>query len=342
MKKILENKETEVLIVDNFEDLSWEIGKFGRNVLWVFDSNTSLMVRPLPEPNVILQAGRQSRKFDSVLRILDEAYDSKMGKDSIFLAFGGRSVADVTAFASSVWMYSSRFVNVPTTLSSFLDSSIGSKHGIDYKTTKDCVGICKAPEKTIICLNLLKSLSSTNYSNGLACMIKYALLSESTDLNKYIHNSKNLILNRDLNALQKIIEMSLKVRMSHLDNGNEKFLSIGSVFANILTNLYADKFSDGQALAWGIVTSARIAASLDICTVKYAETVSSVFADYGFITDFKINRSQWNELRSLLISEKYYTDGKITLILPVSQGNLKIVSVDEIIIQKQVFQNALL
>ena len=341
MKSVLNCLNTEVLVAENFQDLSWEIGKLGRNVLWIFDSNTALMVRPLPEPHVILQSGKSARRFESVIRLLDEAYENKMDRDTVFLALGGRTISDVTSFASSLWMYGSRFVNIPTTLSAMVETSIGTKYGLDFKSTRNSVGVKHSAEKTILCFNLLKSLSLNEYLYGLACLLKYSCFSDQDDFSKKMIQEKNKLIEKNPDKLQDCVEECLQIRKKVIEEGNEASLDFGNEFSNALSVIYADKYSKGTALAWSVTTAARIAADEKICTIQYANSIIHIFKSYNFDIDFRIGRAQWMEMRSFFNKEKKFADGKITLSLPVSPGKVQSFDIDEEVVKKQVIQNAI-
>ncbi|MCQ2397970.1 MAG: 3-dehydroquinate synthase, partial [Sphaerochaetaceae bacterium] len=103
MEKQIECLGTKVIFADGFSSLSGEIEKLDSPVLWVCDSNTARMVRPLPEPNVILQPGTASKHWPSVERILSVAVENSFPKNGTFLALGGGVITDVTGFAASIY-----------------------------------------------------------------------------------------------------------------------------------------------------------------------------------------------------------------------------------------------
>ena len=101
MREILNCLGTKVLMADSFSDLSYHVGTYGKSTLWVCDSNTARMVRPLPSPNVVLEAGESSKSFACVERIISVAIDNNLGRECTFIALGGGLICDVTAARSS-------------------------------------------------------------------------------------------------------------------------------------------------------------------------------------------------------------------------------------------------
>ena len=140
MREILNCLGTKVLMADSFSDLSYHVGTYGKSTLWVCDSNTARMVRPLPSPNVVLEAGESSKSFACVERIISVAIDNNLGRECTFIALGGGMICDVTAFAASIYMRGCKVILIPTTLISMASSALGGKTSINFKFSKEAVG----------------------------------------------------------------------------------------------------------------------------------------------------------------------------------------------------------
>ena len=118
-------RTTHVLFVDTIRELSSRLSDYGQRVLWVFDVNSARLFTSLPENNVILPSGEKFKSWSSIEKILSAALDAHLGRDSLFIGFGGGVVCDMTAFAASVFMRGCGLVLVPTTLLCMVDASIG-------------------------------------------------------------------------------------------------------------------------------------------------------------------------------------------------------------------------
>lgn len=339
MENILNSGITKVLMVDSFKELSYELGNFGNNTVWVFDSKSALMVRPLPEPNVILESGNASKKFASVQRILECANDNKFTIDPTFIAIGGGVVSDITGFASAIWMYGSKYVLVPTTLVAMADACVGGLTAIDFKNTRNRVGILHPAETVIICTDTLRSLSKTDFMNGLAVIIKHSFLSEDESLGKALILEKQKVLSHDDQVLRKLITLSLKTKSHYTEPVKRPYLEIGEALASNLRIMYPSRFSYGQALAWGMSRSADIAIDLGLCTAQYGQSIIKMYQSYGFDTQFKIPRTQWQEMRNVINRDRSFSDRSYKFVLPVNQGITKITEIDEDAIRKAVIEN---
>lgn len=333
---------TKVLMVDSFQELSWEIGKFGKNAVWVFDSNSALMVRPLPEPNVILENGEKSKNFSSIQRILETASENKLFNDATFISIGGGVVSDITGFASAIWMYGSRLILVPTTLVGMADACIGGRTGIAFRNSPDRVGVYHQAETVIICPDALKSLSKTDIFNGLAVIIKHAYLSDNEEIEKILFTEKQKILAFDPVVMKKLIALSLDAKKKYLEPVRRISLEMGEVLAFTLRFLYPSRFSYGKALAWGMCRSAEIAIETGLCTRQFGMSLVKTCQSLGYDVSFRIPRTQWQETRAVLNRAKSISDRSVKLVLPVSQGKTELVSVDEETLKKIIIENALL
>ena len=328
-------------MVDGFQELSWEVGKFGKNALWVFDSNSALMVRPLPQPFVILQSGENSKNFASVQRILESANENSLVNDATFISIGGGVVSDITGFAAALWLYGSRLVLIPTTLVGIVDACLGGRTGIDFKGFPDRVGINYPAESVIICPDTLKSLSKTDFSNGLAIIVRYAFLSDGEEIENILITEKEKVLTSDIPVMKKLIILSLETKNSYLESGNRKALEFGELFATALRLLYPARFSYGQALAWGMSRCAEISAELGLCTRQFSLSVEKTCQAIGFDVSFRIPRTRWQETRNVLNRIKTVSDRSFRLVLPLSQGKTELAEVDEDIVRKVIIENAL-
>lgn len=345
MHEFINCNSTKVLFSEGFGELSDYVKKLGKNILWVCDSNTAKMVRPLPEPNVVLDYGETSKTWDSVERILTTATENGFTRDCVFLALGGGVVSDVTAFAASIYMRGTRLVLIPTSLLGMADAAIGGKTGINYKNYKDYIGTYYSPESVIICTDCLRSLSETAFVSGLSEIIKHSFLCENEDLVKELVLNKKKILERDPEELRKIIEMSIKIKQEYVAkdplerNGSRFALELGHTFAHALESIRRMQITHGQAVAWGVCKAAEVAAAENICTEHYAQSIKKLYENYGFNTEYRVNKGEWYEFKSFLARDSKVFNDKQRFVLPQGQGKTTFVYVNDKIVMNAVIQN---
>ena len=342
MREFLNCLGTKVFMADDFTDLSYHVGTYGNNTLWVCDTNTAKMVRPLPTPNVILDAGESSKSFACVEKILSVAIDKNLGRDCTFIALGGGMICDITAFAASIYMRGIKVILIPTTLVSMASSSLGGKTSINFRFAKDIVGTFFPANEVLICTDCLKSLTQKDYMNGFAEVLKHSLLTKDDGLFNIVATQKQKILERDPEILKSVISISLQIKKSYIDNdpyerlGLRAALNLGSTFAYALEGMSRLQWSSGQAVAWGICKAMEASRELGICTKEFAAGVIKLFAFYGFDVNYRIQRGDWMDYRNQLAKNKKAVNGVTSFVLLKDQGEYEIRPVDEEIIKSVV------
>jgi len=222
MKKLMtavldQGKTTDILLADDLKDLANHLGGYGRSVMWVYDTNTAKLFKQLPPAHVVLESGESSKHFGSLERILSTSLDEGLARDGRIIGFGGGVVCDLSAFAASVYMRGCRLTLVPTTLLAMVDAAVGGKTAVDFRGMKNMVGSFYPAGEVLICIDTLRTLSDKEFLNGLAEVIKHALLSQDEELYKFLLVKKNEILSRESKTLANLVELSLDVKKWYIE-----------------------------------------------------------------------------------------------------------------------------
>ena len=342
MREILTCLGTKVFMADDFSDLSYHVGTYGNKTLWVCDTNTSKMVRPLPTPNVILEAGESSKSFACLEKIISVAIDNNLGRDCTFIALGGGMICDITAFAASIYMRGCKVILIPTTLVSMASSALGGKTAINFRFAKDIVGTFFPANEILICTECLMGLNAKEYMSGFAEVLKHSLLTKDDTLFNIVATQKQRILERDSSVLESIISISLQIKKSYIDNdpydrlGLRAALNLGSTFAYALEGMSRLQWSSGQAVAWGVCKAMETSRQLGLCSPDFAAGVIKLFAFYGFEVNYRIQRGDWMAFSNQLSKTKRTVNGVPNYVLLKDQGEYEIRPVDEEIIKNVV------
>ncbi|MDD4397756.1 MAG: 3-dehydroquinate synthase [Sphaerochaetaceae bacterium] len=328
MDSFIKAPETEVLFAKNYDDLSFHIGKYGTNVLWVVDETTAKMVRPLPEPNVILPVGEKNKVWDSVSIILKEASRNKLGRDTRFIGFGGGVICDLTAFAASIFMRGCTLTLIPTTLLAMVDASLGGKTGIDFCNTKNLVGTFYPADEVLICPETLGSLPPRELKNGLAEVIKHSLLSKNDALYILLVQNKNQILAKNPETIKKLILLSLQIKSDFIlqdpleTKGIRTGLNLGHTFAHALeSHSRMMTWSHGESVAWGVCRALEAGVKLGITDKPFADGAAKLFLFYDYDIGFRLNRGEWLDFKDQVLSDKKKVNGQLRFVLLKSQGD---------------------
>ena len=218
----------------------------------------------------VIPQGEKSKCFDVYKELLETLCENEFSRSDCVVAVGGGVVGDLSGFCAATYMRGIDFINIPTTVLSQVDSSIGGKTAIDFSGYKNIVGAFYQPKVVIIDPDVLKTLPQRQINNGLAESIKMAATSDK-DLFEFMENN-NLYENID-----KIIEDSLKIKKSVVEadekeQGLRKVLNFGHTAAHAIeTATGLGDYLHGECVALGMLAfssqavRARLTAVLQKC-----------------------------------------------------------------------------
>lgn len=198
-----------------------------------------------------IEQGEQSKNIDNLKNILQFILTNNFKRNDCIVALGGGVVGDLAAFSASIYMRGIDFYNIPTTLLSMVDSSIGGKTGIDFGGVKNSVGTFYQPKKVYIDLDVLDTLDKRLINCGLAESIKMALC-----LNKeYYYYLKDNITNLDY---EKVVVESCKmkkvvVEKDEKESNLRKVLNFGHTIGHGIEEASNGKLLHGECVALGML-----------------------------------------------------------------------------------------
>ncbi len=205
-------------------------------------------------------AGEESKNLDSVKEILKFLMENNADRKSFLIAIGGGITLDVAGFVATIYMRGINFGFVPTTLLAMVDASIGGKNGVNFYNFKNYVGTFSHPSFIMIAPEFLETLDKKEFNVGMAEVIKYGAISKP-DLMDFLILRSEQIKKRDKEALDYIIEQSIKTKVEVVENdfkeaGLRKILNFGHTLGHALERL--KKVSHGEGVAAGIVFASFI------------------------------------------------------------------------------------
>lgn len=196
--------------------------------------------------------GEASKSFDSYKHLLEQMVKLDFTRTDAVIAVGGGVVGDLAGFVAASYMRGVDFYNIPTTVLSQVDSSIGGKVAIDFAGYKNIVGAFYPPKAVVIDSDTLKTLPERQISNGLAESVKMSMTSDSELFS--IFENENIPDNID-----RIIERSLKIKryvveQDEKENGLRKILNFGHTLAHAIeSENKMQNFYHGECVALGMI-----------------------------------------------------------------------------------------
>ena len=215
---------------------------------------SSLFASLIPEKEIVkivLPAGEQSKNIENVMLIWNKLIEGKAGRDSLLINIGGGTISDMGGFAASCYKRGIDFVNIPTTLLAMIDASIGGKNGINFNNYKNQIGLFSEPQSIIINPNFLKTLNERDILSGLAEMMKYAFIADTSFLDLDIDNYQDFI-EKAATTKDEIVSLDVK------ENGLRKILNFGHTIGHALESYYLEKenyLTHGEAVSLGIYSA---------------------------------------------------------------------------------------
>ncbi len=247
-------------------------------------------------------------------------------RHSLLVNLGGGMVTDLGGFAASTFKRGIRYINIPTTLLSMVDASVGGKTGINFNGLKNEIGVFNAPEAVLIDTCFLKTLDMENICSGYAEMLKHGLISNREHLAELLNFDLN---NPDLTLLGEMVGRSVEVKekiveADPLEHGIRKALNLGHTIGHAFESFALRKrpVLHGYAVAWGMVCElclSRIKTGFPTAIMR--QCVQFIKENYGC---FGITCDDYPTLLELMTHDKKNTSGTINFTLLSDVGEIKI------------------
>ncbi len=342
LNRKIENLSYPIIIGDNILSSSGEILKefiYKKNVVVIYDSFFSVKASPNNEFKEFVQSintltttlnlidipgGDQTKNMDQLNEIIEKVLTYGIDRQNVIIAFGGGVIGDIAGFVASILLRGINFIQVPTTLLSQVDSSIGGKTGINSKIGKNLIGSFHQPQAVLADINILKTLPNREFRAGFAEVIKYGLIKDLEFFN-WLNQEYDSIFIHDKIKLQKMITKSCEIKAKIIKNdekegGIRALLNLGHTFAHAIESFgnFDGRIIHGEAVAIGICLAFKLSNKLCFCSTDDTKKVINLFqksklptslhdvkkisiSTSGMIQKFKLDKkNRQNELTFIL------------------------------------------
>lgn len=210
-----------------------------------------------------LEAGERWKTLASWAAITDQLAKERHDRETTIIALGGGVVGDLAGFAAATWLRGVRYLQVPTTLLSQVDSSVGGKTGVNHALGKNLIGAFYQPVGVVADLDTLRTLPHRELIAGLAEIIKYGIIRDAAFFD-FIEQHLDVMLSGDLDTLGHAVAHSCEIKAEVVtaderESGVREILNFGHTFAHALETLteYAN-LNHGEAVALGMIMAAEL------------------------------------------------------------------------------------
>ncbi|HEX8931574.1 MAG TPA: 3-dehydroquinate synthase [Patescibacteria group bacterium] len=300
--------------------------------------NSVIQSLPKNTKQLILPAGEKNKNIEHVQKIWKFLQASNFDRKSLVINLGGGVITDMGGFAASTYMRGIDFINLPTTLLSQVDASIGGKTGIDFANVKNLIGTFNQPKAVIIDIQTLKSLPEREYRSGFAEIIKHGIIADKNYFAK-VTNKKPLDFNSE--ELIDIIARSCEIKKSittndETENNARKLLNFGHTIGHAIEALSLDTdkpLLHGEAISIGMVAEAKIAELTQLIDGTTFEMIKTKLQE----AELPVAISEYNsdQIISKMRTDKKNERGEInfTLIKNIGKGIVGQTVDDQIILK---------
>ncbi len=265
--------------------------------------------------------GEAYKNQASVELILESLFNHKFNRNSLLIAFGGGVIGDMCGYVASIYERGIDFIQIPTTLLSQVDASVGGKTGMNNHFGKNLIGAFYQPKAVYIDPHFLTTLPKREFGAGVAEIVKMAVtfndtffsFLESADL------SDNLTLQE---AIKEAVATKARVvSEDEKERGIRAALNYGHTFAHVIENETAYKrYLHGEAVAIGMVMANRLALSLGLMTQEQTQRVQHLLEKYALPTHYEVKDAK--SFYEAFFLDKKSSDTNITFILPKGLGDV--------------------
>lgn len=262
-------------------------------------------------------AGEQSKNLDVIYEIYDTLIQAKFDRKDLLVALGGGVVGDMTGFAAATYLRGIRFVQIPTTLLSMVDSSIGGKTGVDFKAYKNMVGAFHQPSAVYMNLTVLKTLTEEQYRSGIGEIVKHALI-RNVEYYQWLIDHSTQVMDRDLAAVKDMVYESLLIKKAVVEKdpkelGERALLNFGHTLGHAIEKQMNFQMLHGDCVAVGIVCASYISYKRGHISLQELEGIKELLST--FTLPIHVDLKDTNAVIETTASDKKMEAGKIKFIL---------------------------
>ena len=268
-------------------------------------------------------ANEKNKSFKQVNLILNFLLSKSLNRSDLVISMGGGITGDVTSFAASIFKRGINFINIPTTLLSQVDASVGGKTGVNSNFGKNLIGSFYQPKLVLIDTLFLKSLSKKEMICGYAEILKHSIIKDKIFFKWLRKNSKFILLKKKkelIYAIKKSCEIKMFfVKRDTNEKGLRMTLNFGHTFAHAIEiqNNFSKKITHGEAVLAGMILASKISIHRKTCTLKTFNEIKKIYEQNNLDYTFRkySNKNEIVKLLPYLKNDKKNNDKNINFIL---------------------------
>jgi len=284
---------------------------------------------------VTIKDGEEYKNMETIEYILDNLFEARVDRKSTLIAFGGGVIGDMTGFCASLYQRGIEFIQVPTTLLSQVDASVGGKTGVNNRYGKNLIGAFYQPSAVYIEPKFLDTLPSREFGAGVAEIIKMAVMFDK----EFFEYLESVDL-KDRDKLKMVIKKSVELKATVVNQdekeaGIRAVLNYGHTFGHVIENeTKYKKYLHGEAVAMGMIMANELSVELGLLSRDEANSIEDLLKEYNLPTRYIIK--DVDSFYEHFFLDKKSSNNKIKFIISNGGIGTNIIrdDIDETIIKK--------
>ncbi|MEM7485151.1 MAG: 3-dehydroquinate synthase [Bacteroidota bacterium] len=283
-----------------------------------------------------IQSGEINKTITTCVKLWNALSDEDGDRQSILINLGGGVLTDLGGFVASTFKRGIKFINIPTTLLSMVDASVGGKTGVDLGPLKNQIGVINQPQMVLVFPKFLNTLENRQLKSGYAEMLKHGLIKD-TEYWKNLVQDGNFA---DANCIMKSIALKNEVVLKDpTEQGIRKILNFGHTLGHAIESYFLEHpdketLLHGEAIAIGMILEGYISHELKGLSKLSLQEIKEVFLRYFDKVDFDTN--DIGAILELLRYDKKNSHGEVNFVLLQTIGT----AITDVKVPEDIFQKA--
>lgn len=274
------------------------------------------------------KAGEENKNMESILGICGACLEHKLDRKSMIIALGGGVVGDMAGFAAAIYMRGIDFVQIPTTLLSQSDSSVGGKTGIDFMQSKNILGAFHQPKLVYINVSVLKTLPEREFVSGMGEVIKHGIIRDKHFF-EFLKENCESIKNLESKCLIKTVKRNCEIKASVVEedekeNGLRAILNFGHTIGHAVESVLDFELTHGECVGLGMIAASHIGYKRGLINAEEKERITEIMEMYNFRT--RVILPSDDEIMHFMQNDKKKLGGKLKFVLPKGIGKTTMVT----------------
>ncbi|KXI29191.1 3-dehydroquinate synthase [Paraglaciecola hydrolytica] len=279
---------------------------------------------------IVINDGEEFKNLQTFELVISELLAMSAARDTTLIALGGGVVGDLTGFVAACFQRGMPFIQIPTTLLSQVDSSVGGKTAVNHPLGKNMIGAFYQPQAVLIDTNTLATLPEREFAAGMAEVIKYGVIYDA-EFFEWLETKQEQIKAKDTDVLQYMIGRCCAIKaeivaVDERESGLRALLNLGHTFGHAIEAEQGyGNWLHGEAVATGIVLASSVATKMDWLQTSEFRRIFELITSFNLPTSAPAEMNYDCFMRHMRHDKKVQA-GKLNFVIPTSIGAAKVTS----------------